>query len=123
MIKWKFEGTEMYFVSAPQNLDRDISKMAYANSIDPTTKITIINGDVPNPTNSDAVDSNGDPAGSEVPTVSVDAKKTKSRKATDELLDLPGDLADLDHSLNGHQPSTDLDPDSSTSDWFDDQRV
>jgi hypothetical protein len=123
MIKWKFEGKEMFFVSAPQNLDRDISKMAYANSIDPNTKITIINGDVPHTTNSDAVNSNVDTASSEVPTIPVDTKKTKSRKATDELLDLPGDLAESGYSLNGHQSPSDLDSDSSSSDWFDMQRV
>jgi hypothetical protein len=118
MITWKFENSEIKFVSAPHNLDRDISKMAYANHIDPSTKIILLDGINGQPNPAVPADSNGDTSCPTVEALSVDSKKTKPRKASAELRDVSGDLAGNDNPVLGVLPTGDTVADSSASDWF-----
>ena len=121
-INWKFEGTEVSFKSTAESFKRDLFKMAKTLGLSPDHKFIIHNGSN-NTIPSDAFDSIIDTPSPELPTVSVDTKKTKSRKTTDELLDVSGNLAESNDLLTDDESSTDLDSDSSTSNWFDDQRV
>lgn len=123
MIKWKFENSGVQFVSAPENLDRDVLKMAHANHLDPNTKIIILNGIHGQPTPSDVADSNVDTSCPTVETLSLGTKKTKARKTSAELRDLSGDLDRNDDSVLGVLPTSDSLVDRSASDWFDNQRV
>jgi hypothetical protein len=96
MIKWKFKDLEVYFESKTENLQRDISKMAYANGVKQTAKITIIDGPTTQFISTDTDSINGDTSTIPQPTVSVDAESTKvTEQKTDELPDLSGDVESI----------------------------
>jgi hypothetical protein len=93
MITWKFNELDITFKSTEANLTRDISKMAWANNIEPDAKITIIDGNTNhnNPTN--ALSSNGDTSTIPQPTVPVGTKKVKAGKTeTNVVQPVPGDV-------------------------------
>lgn len=124
MITWKFENGTITFRSSPENLNRDIIKMAHANHIDPTTKITIIDGTTNNTLPANASGGDGNPSVGSEPTVPVGAKKTKTKKhKTDELPTVSGDVdnADIEPDLLDLLDSFG-DPEQ-PGDWFDNQRV
>ena len=96
MIKWKFNDLEVYFESKTENLQRDISKMAYANNIKQTSEITIIDGPVNQFISPDTFSIYGDTASISQPTVSVGAKKVKTTKSeTYGLSSVPSHLDDV----------------------------
>lgn len=124
MITWKFENSPITFKSTEANLNRDISKMAYANQIDPSTKITIIDGTPNNPLPANAPGGDGDTSTIPQPTVSVGAKKTKTSKhKTDELPAVSGNVDDATPSSDILDPSGDDGNSCWSGDWFDNQRV
>jgi hypothetical protein len=99
MITWKFEELPVTFKSKQANLIRDISKMAHANHIDPSSKITIIdiNGDTNKHLPTDDLGSNGDTSSVLQPTVPVGTKKVKAGKSeADVLPTVPGDVDNVD---------------------------
>ena len=97
MITWKFKDGTITFKSKEENLNRDISKMAYANKIDPSTKIIIINGEPTKPIPANAFRLDGDPSSLSQPTVPVGTKKAKAtKKETNELHTVSIDLDDAD---------------------------
>jgi hypothetical protein len=124
MITWKFKELPITFKSTEANLSRDILKMAHANHINPSSLITIIDGDTNNIILADAPGSHGNPSTVSQPTVSVGAKKAKTAKhKTDVVPPVSVDVDDADiksDSLDTHDSSGDtLKP----GDWFDQQRV
>jgi hypothetical protein len=93
MITWKFEELDVYFQSKAENLQRDISKMAYANGVKQTAKITIIDGPANQFISTDSTSSDGDASTNTQSTVPVGTKKTRTRKQeTDGLSDLHGNV-------------------------------
>jgi hypothetical protein len=95
MIHWKFNELPITFKSTEANLIRDISKMAHANHIDPSSEITIFNidGDTNKHLPTDDLGSNGDTSTVLQPTVPVGTKKVKAGKSeTDVLPTVPGDV-------------------------------
>ena len=124
MITWKFENGTIAFKSQPENLNRDISKMAHANHIDPTTKITIIDGNTNNTLPADVSGGDGYTSITSQPTVSKRAKKTTTPEQ--EAVQLPtvsGDVDNVDPKSDVVEP-TDSDSNSCwAGDWFDGQRV
>jgi len=115
MIKWKFNELEVYFESKPENLKRDISKMAYANNLKQKAEITIIDGPVTQFISPDTFSIYGDATSIPQSTVSVDTKKTKVRKS--ETNELPTVSFDMDNVVaeSGALESTDSDSNSSES--------
>jgi hypothetical protein len=124
MITWKFENGTIAFKSQPQNLNRDISKMAHANNIGATTKITIIDGNINNTLPADVSGGDGDTSITPQPTVSKRSKKTATSEQ--EAVQLPTVSGDVD---NVNPESDVVEPNNSDSnscwagDWFDGQRV
>ena len=97
MITWKFKDGGITFKSKEENLNRDISKMSYANNIDPSTKIIIINGEPTKPIPTNATRLDGDTSSVQQPTVPVGTKKAKAtKKETNELHTVFSDLDDAD---------------------------
>lgn len=93
MITWNFEGTNVTFKSQPQNLARDISKMAHANHLDPNTKIIIHNDKTTNP---DRASKYGNTTSAAVPTLPLGSKESKPSKTSIQLRNVPGDVDGLD---------------------------
>jgi hypothetical protein len=124
MITWKFKELPITFKSTEANLSRDISKMAHANHIDPSSEITIIDGDPNKPLLADDLSSDVDTSTTAQPTVPVVAKKTKTTKhKTNVVPTVSGDVDDADiksDSLDTHDSSGDT---IQPGDWFDEQRV
>jgi len=101
MITWTFEGLETFFKSRPENLDRDISKMAYANSIDLETKTIIIDGDTNKPLLTDDLSSDGNASPVTQSAISVDTEElTCPEPEADELPTVFSDLDDADPDLD-----------------------
>jgi hypothetical protein len=103
MITWKFEELPVTFKSKQANLIRDISKMAHANHIDPSSKITIIDlyGEPNHTTFADAFGSHGNTATTAQSTLSVDTEEdTPSEQEADELPTVLLDLDDADPDLD-----------------------
>lgn len=120
MITWKFENSPIAFKSTEVNLDRDISKMAHANNIDPTTKIIIIDGTIPNPAVaiSDSSVSNSCPTAQS--TLPKRAKKsTASEPEAVQLPSVSGDLDDVNSESDVLESSDDSEHSDSTVDRFD----
>ena len=69
MITWKFDELEVYFKSKAENLKRDISKMAYANDVKQTAKITIIDGPTNQFISTDNASIDGDTSSISQPTI------------------------------------------------------
>jgi hypothetical protein len=97
MITWKFNELPITFKSTEANLSRDILKMAHANHIDPSSLITIIDGNTNNIILADAPGSHGNPSTVLQPTLPVGAKKTKTAKhKTDVVPPVSGDVDNVD---------------------------
>lgn len=96
MITWKFDELDIYFQSKTENLQRDVSKMAYANGVSQTAKITIIDGAINQFISTDSSSSDGDASTSTQSAVPVGTKKGKARKQeTDGLSNLHGDVESI----------------------------
>jgi hypothetical protein len=117
MIKWKFNDLEVYFESKTENLQRDISKMAYANNIKQTSEITIIDGPVTQFISPDTFSIYGDTASISQPTVSVGAKKVKTTKS--ETNELPTVPSNVDNVVAEPDTLESTDSDSNTSESGD----
>ena len=101
MITWKFKELSITFKSTEANLSRDILKMAHANHIDPSSLITIIDGDTNNIISGDAPGSHGNTATTAQSTLSVDSEEdTPSEPEADELPTVLLDLDDADPDLD-----------------------
>jgi len=101
MITWTFEGLNTFFKSRPENLDRDISKMAYANNIDPETKTIIIDGDTNKPLLTDDLSSDGDTSPATQSALPVDAEElTCPEPEADELPSVFSNLDNADPDLD-----------------------
>jgi len=112
MITWKFDELEVYFQSKVENLTRDVSKMAYANGVKQTAKITIIDGPTNQFISTDTASIDGDTSTIPQSTVPVDVKKTKTRKQ--ETSELSAVSSDVDDAVT---ESNSLDTTSSDSDF------
>jgi hypothetical protein len=101
MITWTFEGLETFFKSRPENLSRDISKMAYANNLDPETKTIIIDGDTNHTFSTNDLGSNGDSSSATQSALPVDAEElTCPEPETNELPSVFSDMDDADPNLD-----------------------
>jgi len=101
MITWTFEGLDTFFKSRPENLERDISKMAYANKLDPKTKTIIIDGDTNNTFLTDDLSSNGNTGTATQSALPVDAEElTCPEPEADELPSVFSDLDNADPDLD-----------------------
>jgi hypothetical protein len=97
MITWKFDELEVYFKSKAENLTRDISKMAYANDVKQTSKITIIDGPVNQFISTDSASVDGDTSAVPLSTIPMGARKTKTTKQ--EASELPTVPSDVDNAV------------------------
>jgi len=124
MITWKFKELPITFKSTEANLSRDISKMAHANHIDPSSLITIIDGDTSHLILADAFGSHGSTSSTAQSTLSVDSEdNTPAESETDELRPM---FSDVDNAHIDPELLDLLDTHSDTiepGDWFDGQRV
>ena len=101
MITWKFNELPITFKSTEAKLSRDILRMAHANHIDPSSLITIIDGDTNHIIFADAFGSHGNTATTAQSTLSVDTEEdTPSEQEADELPTVLLDLDDADPDLD-----------------------
>jgi hypothetical protein len=92
---WKFEGTETWFSSPTDKLERAIlTHRKRAN--DYTTNIIFHDGTTNNSTTPDTTGSNGSASTTAQPTVSVDNKKTKAKSEAIQLQSVHGDVVATD---------------------------
>jgi len=104
MIIWSFEGLDVTFRSTPARHARDVFKMAAATGLDPKTKIIYHHGNPNRNLPEDAIDSNGTTTSDALTSVSVNPKKTRSRKKTTDVSNLHGDV---DESIPTPDPVVD----------------
>lgn len=120
-IIWSYEGTDVTFQSTPENFERDIVRMAKSVHLEANHPIKIHQDD--RTTNSDVDNSNVDSTCPTVATLPMGNKKTKATKQTVQLLDLSGNMGGSDNSDELLSSTDNPVADSSTSDWFDEQRA
>jgi hypothetical protein len=118
MITWKFENSPITFKSTEVNLNRDISKMAHANKLDPSTKIIIIDGTISNP----AVAISDSSVSNSCPTAqSTLPKRTKTPTVPEpEAVQLPtvsGDVDDVNPESDLLGSSDNAEHSDSSVDW------
>ena len=118
-VKWKFKGTEVYFVNPENKMASAVFKQANRLGIDPAkTKIEIVNEFfTPELYDEGCRSCNGNTSSPTKPTLQVVSETTKTGPTPDDMRDMLG-LLDQLSSTSGN--STDaLDDSSSTG--FDDR--
>jgi hypothetical protein len=120
MITWKFNDLAITFRSTEANLARDISKMAWANNIEPDAKITILDGTTNNNLSADGSGSDGyscptaqstlpkrtktptvpEPEAVQLPTVSGDVDDVNPESDLLDILDSFGDTGESGNWLD-----------------------
>ena len=110
-IKWKFKGTEVYFVNPENKMASAVFKQANRLGIDPAkTKIEIVNEFF---TLTDDLagcrSCNGNTASSPQPTLQVDSSEDQTGPTTDDMRDMLGLLDRLSgRDSIGNEPDLDL---------------
>jgi hypothetical protein len=112
-IIWSFKGSDVTFHSTENKIERDVVRMAIANSFEINHPIIIHNVRY-NPTV--LTNLNVSPICPTVETLQLGLNKIKPGKTTVQLCNVPGDVDKSDSVPTVHQPPHDLDSDSSTSD-------
>lgn len=97
-IKWKFKGTEVYFVNPEEKMASAVFKQAHRLGLDPTkTKIEIQNEFFTLTDDLAGCDTcNGNPTSSPQPTLQVDNQETQNGPTSDDMLELLRLLDSLD---------------------------
>jgi len=110
-VKWKFKGTEVYFVNPENKMASAVFKQANRLGIDPTkTKIEIVNEFF---TLTDDLagcrSCNGNTASPSQPTLQVDNQETSNGPTADDMRDMLGLLDRLSgRDSIGDEPDLDL---------------
>ena len=110
-IKWKFKGTEVYFVNPENKMASAVNKQANRLGLDPIkTKIEIVNEFF---TLTDDLagcrSCNGNTASSPQPTLQVDNQETSNGPTPDDMRDMLGLLDRLSgRDSDGDAPDLDL---------------
>jgi hypothetical protein len=94
MITWKFNELPITFKSTEAKLSRDILRMAHANHIDPSSLITIIDGDTNHIISGDAPGSHGDTSTATQSAIWVDIEELICPEP--EAHELPSVFSDMD---------------------------
>jgi hypothetical protein len=101
-VKWKFKGTEVYFVNPENKMASSVLKQAKRLGIDPTkTKIEIVNefftlrDDLTGCRSCD-----GNTANPAQPTLQVDNQETSNGPTADDMLDMLSLLDSLDTGVS-----------------------
>ena len=95
-VKWQFKGLDVSFITEDNKLAKAILDLAKSNHLPLDTEIIIIYDErTTNSATADTASGNGDPAHDELSAVPVDTKKAKSKKASDQLSDLHGHVANV----------------------------
>lgn len=115
MIKWYFKGHEIFFVSAEENLDRDVLKSAHRLGLDPTHEIIKLDDNRTNAESgpTDSTLSNGDSSPESfsalqmVPPQTEPADdETSGLRPVSDVLDFPSTSPDvLENSTDSSSPS------------------
>lgn len=111
--KWSFEGNTATFISSDETLAADSYKAAKMLKLAHETSIIIHGYTNDQPAVADDIHLDSDPAGDGESTVSVDNKKTKSRKKATDVSNVHGDVDSTTAS-----PDLFLDSDSSSDSRF-----
>jgi hypothetical protein len=113
-VKWKFKGTDVYFVNPEPKMTSAVLKQAHRLGIDPTkTKIEIVN-EYFTLTDDDAGCStcNGNSTNPAQPTLQVDNQEAEVGPTSDDMLDMLSLLDQLDTGVsnfpNADAPDLDL---------------
>ena len=112
-IIWSFKGTDVTYHSTENKIERDVVRMAIANSLEIKHPIIIHNVRY-NPTV--LTNLNVSPTCPTVETLQLGLDKIKPGKTTVQLCNVLGDVDKSDSLPDIHVTPTDLDSDSSTSD-------
>jgi len=89
---WQFEGTDIWFTSPTETLDKSI--LSYRKRLNNyESKIIFYNGTTNHSTTSDTSGSNGSAGATSQPTVSVGTKKGKTKSKALELQPVHRDVA------------------------------
>ena len=110
-VKWKFKGTEVYFVNPENKMASSVLKQAKRLCIDPTkTKIEIVNefftlrDDLTGCRSCD-----GNTSSAAQPTLQVDNQETSNGPTADDMRDMLGLLDRLSgRDSDGDEPDLDL---------------
>lgn len=121
-VKWKFKGTEVYFVSDKDKLTRDV--LRHRNKLNTTKKIEIVNeffslAD----SNADCASCNRHTTVDPQPTVSVDSEQASPESEAFELLGVFIDVGTVDPSVDPLSGYTSDSMFSSLSDGLDSEPV
>ena len=95
-IKWKFKGTEIYFVTEESRMTRDVMRQRERLQLKQTTKIEIINEFFTTEPNSTGCSScNGNTAGVELTALHLDPEEAQAEQTASNVRDLLGLLREL----------------------------
>lgn len=94
-VKWQFKGLDVSFITEDNKLAKEVMDLAKSNHLPLDTEIIIIYDErTTNSATADTTSGDGTTPANEFPTLPVDTKKTKSKKASAELSDLHGHVGD-----------------------------
>ena len=95
-IKWKFKGTEIYFVTEESRMTRDVMRQRERLQLKQTTKIEIINEFFTTEPNSTGCSScNGNTAGAELTALHLDPEEAQAEQTASNVRDMLGLLREL----------------------------
>ena len=110
-VKWKFKGTEVYFVNPEEKMGSSVFKQAKRLGIDPTkTKIEIVNEFFTLTDDLAGCNTcNGNSTSSPQPTLQVDNQENQTGPTPDDMRDMLGLLDRLSgRDSDGDEPNLDL---------------
>jgi hypothetical protein len=111
-IKWKFKGTEIYFVTDEKKMTRDVMRQRERLQIKPTTKIEIINEFfTPELYTEGCRSCNGNTTSAELTALHLDPEEAEVGPTADDMRDM---LRLLDKLSDAHANSEDHMDDSDT---------
>jgi hypothetical protein len=95
-IKWKFKGTEIYFVTEESRMTRDVMRQRERLQLKQTTKIEIINEFFTTEPNSTGCSScNGNTPSPELTTLYLDPEEAQAELTASNVRDMLGLLDEL----------------------------
>ena len=98
-IKWKFKGTEIYFVTEESRMTRDVMRQRERLQLKQTTKIEIINEFFTTEPNSTGCSScNGNTAGAELTALHLDPEEAQAELTASNVRHMLGVLDQLSNA-------------------------
>jgi hypothetical protein len=98
-IKWKFKGTEIYFVTEESRMTRDVMRQRERLQIKPTTKIEIINEFFTTEPNSTGCSScNGNTSSPELTALHLDPEEARAELTASNVRHMLGVLDELSNA-------------------------